>query len=99
MPSLEQKVEREPGKPRRFISTITLFIGDEDNLRSIEMITGIREHWDPNGGYAKPDPDAEGIFMFVYIESYKRDDSDPAAKKRHFVEVEIPGRAFRPTNL
>lgn len=35
----------------------------------------------------------------VYIESYKRDDSDPAAKKRHFVEVEIPGRAFRPTNL
>jgi hypothetical protein len=100
MPSLEQTVEREEGKPRRFISTITYYPGDEESLRGAETVSGIPEHWDPNGqGYHKPDPDNEGIFMCVYIESFRRDDSDPTARKRHFVEVEIPGRAFRPTNL
>ena len=97
MPSLEQNVEREPGKPRRIISTLTYYPGDEQTVRDSEMCAGIRDHWDPNGGgYFKPDSDDEGIFMCVYMETYERDDSDPSAKKRYIVEVEIPGRAFRP---
>lgn len=55
------------------------------------MIAGIPDHWNPSGvGFYRPDPDEEGAFMRVYIESYERDDSDPAAKKRHIVIVELP---------
>jgi hypothetical protein len=60
------------------------------------MIAGIKDHYDPEGvGYFRPDPDEDGIFMCVYIEYHGVDDSDPSAKKRQTVEVEIPGRAFR----
>jgi hypothetical protein len=97
MPTLEQNVEREPGKPRRIISMLTFFSEDEKNLNDADMISSIRDHWDPNGqGYYRPDPDNEGSFICVYIESVQKDDSDASAKKRHIVEVEILGRDFVP---
>ncbi|MET0623353.1 MAG: hypothetical protein ABW250_10280 [Pyrinomonadaceae bacterium] len=90
MPSLDEQVVREPGKPRKISSTITYYPGDEKILENGEMIVGIPDHWNPSFGFYRPDPDKEGALMHVYIESYKRDDSDPAAKKRHSVVVEIP---------
>ena len=90
MPSIEEKVHNEPGKPRKISSTITYYPGDEKTLSDGEMIAGIPDHWNPDGGFHRPDPEAQGAFILVYIESYERDDSNPAAKKRHIVTVEIP---------
>lgn len=91
MSSLDEKVQREHGKPRKISSTITYYPGDEETLESGEMIAGIPDHWNPNGiGFYRADPDAEGAFMRVYFKSYERDDSDPFEKKRHMVVVEIP---------
>lgn len=96
MPTLEQRVINEDGKPRKFVSTLTFYPEDAVNLESSEMIAGIRDHWTPEMGFFRPDPekDDDNSFIKVYFESYERDDSNPAAKKRHIVEIEIPGEDF-----
>lgn len=89
MPTLNETVERTPGKPRKIISDLTFFPGDEENVRNADMIASIPEHWDPNNStLTRPDPDDDSKYITVYIEAYDKDNSDPAAKKRHSVLVE-----------
>jgi hypothetical protein len=91
MPAIEEKVHSEEGKARKIITTLTFYPEDSDNLESSEMIAGIPDHWSKDGGFFRPDPESinEEQFIKVYIQSYDRDDSNPAAKKRHIVVVEI----------
>lgn len=89
MPTIDQKVHKEPGKPRTVSSTATFFPGDEEILNNGEQMVGIPAHWDSNHGFVYPDPEAPGQFMRAYIKSYDRDDSNPAERKRHMVIEEI----------
>ena len=89
MPILEQKVIKEDGKPRKFINTLTFFPEDKDNLRNSDMIADIPDHWNKDGGFFCPDPEQKDTFIKVYLQSYDKDDSNPSAKKRYIVQVEI----------